>query len=51
LNHPIAMALVSGGSERKGETLYAAFPLRNETVAVKVVDHVFYDPKGERLHG
>ncbi|MBL8704034.1 MAG: sarcosine oxidase subunit alpha, partial [Rhodospirillales bacterium] len=51
LNHPIAMALVSGGPERKGETLYAAFPLRNEMVAVKVVDHVFYDPKGERLHG
>ena len=29
--------LLSGGIEREGETLYAAFPLRNETVAVKVV--------------
>jgi len=51
LGHPIAMALVSNGLERKGETLYAAFPLRNETVAVKVVDPVFVDPEGKRLHG
>jgi len=51
LNHPIALALVSGGLERKGQTLHAAFPLRNESVAVKVVDPVFVDPEGKRLHG
>ena len=51
LGHPIAMALIHGGLERKGETLHAAFPLRNESVAVRVVDPVFVDPKGERLHG
>ncbi len=51
LGHPIAMALVEGGLARKGETLAAAFPVRDESVAVRVVDPVFFDPKGERLHG
>jgi sarcosine oxidase subunit alpha len=51
LNHPIAMALVSGGLARRGEVLHAAFPLRNESVAVRVVDPVFVDPEGKRLHG
>ena len=50
LGHSIALALLSGGLQRKGETLHAAFPLRNETVAVRVADPVFLDPKGERLH-
>lgn len=31
--------------------LTAAFPLRDEYVPVRVVDPVFFDPKGERLHG
>ena len=50
LGHSIALALLSGGPERKGTILHAAFPLRNETVAVRVTDPVFLDPKGERLH-
>lgn len=51
LNHPIALALVRGGLESKGQVLHAAFPLRNENVAVRVVEPVFVDPEGRRLHG
>jgi sarcosine oxidase subunit alpha len=50
LGRPIALALVSGGLRRKGETLHACHPLRGETVAVKVVEPVFVDPLGGRLH-
>jgi len=52
LGHSVALALVSGGLERKGETLYAAYFLENgTTVPVRVVDPVFVDPEGKRLHG
>ncbi|HLI14003.1 MAG TPA: sarcosine oxidase subunit alpha family protein [Alphaproteobacteria bacterium] len=51
LGHPIALALVSGGPARKGQTLYASYPLRGEVVPVGVTDSIFVDPKGERLHG
>jgi len=51
LGHPIALALVAGGLARKGETLYASFPLKGEAVAVGVSDPVFVDPEGRRLHG
>ena len=50
MGHPIALALVAGGEERAGQTLYACFPLRGETVAVKVVKPVFVDPEGRNLH-
>jgi len=51
LGHPIALALLSRGAERKGETLHAAFPLRGEVVPVVVTGSVFVDPDGKRLHG
>jgi heterotetrameric sarcosine oxidase alpha subunit len=51
LEQPIALALVAGGSERRGETLYAAYPLRGETTEVTVTDPVLVDPEGRRLHG
>jgi sarcosine oxidase subunit alpha len=51
LEKPIALALVSGGLERKGQTLHATYPLKGETVAVVVTDPVFFDPEGKRLHG
>ncbi|HKO08681.1 MAG TPA: sarcosine oxidase subunit alpha family protein [Alphaproteobacteria bacterium] len=51
LGHPIALALVAGGLARKGETLYASFPLKGEVVGVGVSDPVFVDPEGRRLHG
>jgi sarcosine oxidase subunit alpha len=49
LGRSIALALVKGGRARMGETLWAAMPAG--TVAVKVAEPVFLDPKGERLHG
>mgnify|MGYP005838356803 CR=1 FL=1 len=47
---PIALALVSGGKARHGDVLYAQYPLKSETVAVRVVSLPFVDPEGERLH-
>jgi sarcosine oxidase subunit alpha len=49
LQRPIALALVSGGRARLGQTLYV--PLAGRTVAVRVTDPVFYDKDGEHLHG
>jgi sarcosine oxidase subunit alpha len=51
LGHPIALALLSGGLARQGQTLHAAFPLAGVATAVRVVEPVFIDPKGERLRG
>jgi heterotetrameric sarcosine oxidase alpha subunit len=51
LEQPVALALLAGGLDRKGETLYAAYPLRGETTAVVVTDPVFVDPEGGRVHG
>jgi sarcosine oxidase subunit alpha len=45
----IALALVSGGRTRTGETLYV--PMPDKSIAVTVTSPVFYDPKGERLDG
>ena len=49
LGHPVAMALVAGGRDRKGETIYASLSGRSP-LPVKIVSPVFYDPKGERQH-
>jgi sarcosine oxidase subunit alpha len=49
LGRSIALALVSGGRARMGETLYV--PTGNGDVAVKVTSPVFYDPEGVRLNG
>ena len=51
LRHPIALALLAGGFARKGQILHAAFPLAGLVTAVEVVDPVFLDPTGERMHG
>ncbi|HEV7415749.1 MAG TPA: glycine cleavage T C-terminal barrel domain-containing protein, partial [Tianweitania sediminis] len=45
----IALGLVEGGFERMGETLYV--PMADTTIAVEVCGQVFFDEKGERLHG
>jgi sarcosine oxidase subunit alpha len=45
----IALALVAGGRERMGETLYV--PMPDATIQVEVTGTVFFDEKGERLHG
>ena len=45
----IAMALVAGGRERIGQTLY--IPMKDRTIAVEVTDMVFLDKEGARLNG
>jgi sarcosine oxidase, subunit alpha len=49
LGYPVALALVSGGRARIGQTLYVPMPDRD--IAVEVTSPIFYDPKGERLNG
>jgi sarcosine oxidase subunit alpha len=45
----IALALVAGGRDRMGETLYV--PMPNATIEVEVTGMVFFDDKGERING
>ena len=49
LGHSIALALVEGGRVRIGSTLHVPMPER--TIAVRVVEPVFYDKAGARLDG
>ena len=49
LQSGIAMAVVKNGHALKGQTLYVPMPNRN--IAVEVVDTVFYDKEGARIHG
>jgi sarcosine oxidase, subunit alpha len=46
LGRSIAMAVVSGGTKREGQTLYAW--TRGKSTPVKVAKSVFVDPQGER---
>ena len=49
LERPIALGMVKGGAKRLGETVYC--PLADGRVLkATIVESVFYDPKGERLH-
>jgi sarcosine oxidase subunit alpha len=45
----IALALLSGGAVRQGETIVAAFPVAGDSTRAKVVPPCFLDPDGERL--
>ena len=47
LGHPIAMALVESGKERKDEMIHASLA-DGSSVPVRITSPVFYDPKGER---
>jgi sarcosine oxidase subunit alpha len=49
LRRPIALAMLSGGRVRTGQTLYV--PMPDHTIAVRVTDPVFYDKRGKRLYG
>ncbi|MEM8749928.1 MAG: sarcosine oxidase subunit alpha [Pseudomonadota bacterium] len=49
LGQSIAMALIEGGADRMGEKLYV--PMPDGAIEVEVTGTVFYDPKGEKLHG
>jgi sarcosine oxidase subunit alpha len=42
----IALAVVRGGLERKGDTIYA--PLIGRTVSAKIADPAFFDPENKR---
>ena len=48
LRHSIALAMVTGGRARHGETLYVPMPAGD--IPVEVTSSVFYDPQGARLH-
>ena len=45
----IALALVAGGRERMGQTVY--IPMPNEVIEAEICGTVFFDEKGERLNG
>lgn len=47
--HSIALALVENGRARMGERLYV--PMPDGTIEVEVTSTVFFDEKGERVHG
>ncbi|TCL69643.1 sarcosine oxidase subunit alpha [Rhizobium sp. BK251] len=49
LGRSIAFALVAGGRERVGQTLYV--PMPDRTIAVEVTDMVFFDKEGGRING
>ncbi len=49
LGHSIALALVKGGRNRIGDTVYV--PLGGKTVACEIVNPIFYDPEGSRMNG
>lgn len=50
LDRSIALALVAGGRSRMGQLLHVPMP-GGDSIAVRVSEPVFYDPKGERLDG
>ena len=50
LGRSFALALIAGGRARRGQTLHVPL-LDGSVAAVAVVDPVFLDPEGKRLHG
>jgi sarcosine oxidase subunit alpha len=51
LGHWIGLGLLSNGPQRMGEQIRAYDPVRGGDVVVEVVNPVFVDPEGARLHG
>jgi sarcosine oxidase subunit alpha len=49
LGRYLALGLVEQGRQREGQRLRAVYPLKGETVTVRVVNPIFLDPEGERL--
>jgi heterotetrameric sarcosine oxidase alpha subunit len=49
LDRWIGLGLLVGGTQRVGERLDAADPVRDSTIEVEVCSPCFVDPKGERL--
>ena len=48
LDRSFALALIKGGSEKKGKKLFA--PMENETIEVEITDPVFIDPENVRIN-
>ena len=51
LKHSIALALIKGGLNRKGQTVYIPMLDGQEPIKAKIVDPVFFDKQGDRLRG
>ena len=51
LNKSIAMGLLKGGRDLKGQTVYFPMIDGQDPIEAVVTDTVFYDPKGERING
>ncbi|MBY0362960.1 MAG: sarcosine oxidase subunit alpha, partial [Phreatobacter sp.] len=51
LGHWIGLGLLARGPERIGEQIRAYDPIRGGDVVVEVVNPVFIDPEGTRVHG
>ena len=51
LKQEIALALVQDAESHRGKVLYAASPLAEVHVPVRVTHHVFIDPEGKRARG
>ncbi|MFN0262726.1 sarcosine oxidase subunit alpha family protein [Tepidamorphus sp. 3E244] len=49
MGRSFALAVVKRGRERMGDTIYA--PLNDRTIAMRIVDPVFYDKEGARRDG
>ncbi len=47
----IGLGLIAGGASKHGTRLRLVDLLRGTDIEAEVCDPVFYDPKGERLHG
>ncbi|MFZ5963213.1 sarcosine oxidase subunit alpha [Thalassococcus sp. BH17M4-6] len=47
VGQPIALAVIEGGQDRMGETVF--IPMPDTTIKAKVVSPVFYDPENARL--
>jgi sarcosine oxidase subunit alpha len=50
LDKYIALGLYQGGLKHVGEEIVCAYPLKGETVRARIVQPVFVDAAGERLH-
>ncbi len=49
LGHSIAMALVTNGHSRMGETIF--IPMPDEIIKAEICSPIFYDPEGGRTNG
>ena len=50
LGRPIALAMITGGRERMGETVTIPLTMEGRVVRAEIVSPVFYDAAGERLN-